>query len=68
MPRRSASFYEEIRGDTLAAYLHRIVHIPLLSKDEELDLGRQIQRGDERAVPCDFVRVERVDECVAIEE
>jgi len=49
MPRRSASFYEEIRGDTLAAYLHRIVHIPLLSKDEELDLGRQIQRGDERA-------------------
>jgi RNA polymerase primary sigma factor len=49
MPRRSASFYEEIRDDTLAAYLQRIVRISLLSKEEELELGRQIQRGDERA-------------------
>ena len=49
MPRRSPSFYEEIRDDTLAAYLHRIVRIPLLSKEEELGLGRQIQQGDERA-------------------
>jgi RNA polymerase primary sigma factor len=49
MPRRTASFYEEIRDDTLASYLRRIVRIPLLSKDEELRLGTQIQRGDERA-------------------
>ena len=49
MPRRSPSFYEGIRDDTLAAYLRRIVRIPLLSKEDELELGRQIQRGDERA-------------------
>jgi RNA polymerase primary sigma factor len=49
MSRRSASFYEEIRDDTLAAYLQRIVRIPLLSKEDELELGKQIQRGDERA-------------------
>jgi RNA polymerase primary sigma factor len=49
MSRRSSSFYEEIRDGTLAAYLHRIVHIPLLSKDEELELGRRIQLGDETA-------------------
>jgi RNA polymerase primary sigma factor len=49
MPRRSPSFYEEIRDDTLAAYLQRIVRIPLLSKEEELELGRHIHRGDERA-------------------
>jgi len=45
MPRRNPSIYEGIRNDTLAAYLHRIVRIPLLSKDDELELGRQIQRG-----------------------
>ena len=49
MPRRNPSIYEGIRNDTLAAYLHRIVRIPLLSKDDELELGRQIQRADERA-------------------
>jgi len=49
MPRRSASFYEEIRDDTLAAYLRRIIRIPLLPKEDELELGRLIQRGDERA-------------------
>jgi RNA polymerase primary sigma factor len=49
MARHSASFYEEIRDDTLAAYLRRIVRIPLLSKEEELELARQIQVGDERA-------------------
>jgi RNA polymerase primary sigma factor len=49
MARHSASFYEEIRDDTLAAYLRRIVRIPLLSKEQELELGRQIQQGDERA-------------------
>jgi len=32
MPRRSPSFYEGIRDDTLAAYLRHMVRIPLLSK------------------------------------
>jgi RNA polymerase primary sigma factor len=49
MARRSASFYEEISDDTLAAYVRRIVRIPLLPKEEELILGAKIQRGDERA-------------------
>ncbi|HSB81257.1 MAG TPA: RNA polymerase sigma factor RpoD/SigA [Candidatus Methylomirabilis sp.] len=49
MARRSASFYEEISDDTLAAYVRRIVRIPLLSKEEELILGAKIQQGDERA-------------------
>ncbi len=48
MARRS-SFFDEIRDDTLSAYLRRIVRIPLLSKPEELALGAQIQAGDERA-------------------
>jgi RNA polymerase primary sigma factor len=49
MARRSASFYEEISDDTLAAYVRRIVRIPLLRKEEELTLGAQIQKGDEKA-------------------
>jgi RNA polymerase primary sigma factor len=49
MARRSSSFYEEIRDDTLAVYIQRIVRIPLLSKEEELQLGALIQQGDERA-------------------
>jgi len=49
MARRSASFYEEISDDTLAAYIRRIVRIPLLSKEDELILGAKIQQGDERA-------------------
>jgi RNA polymerase primary sigma factor len=49
MSRRNASFYEEIRDGTLAAYLQRIVRIPLLSKEEELELGRRVQLGDESA-------------------
>jgi RNA polymerase primary sigma factor len=49
MPRRSGSFYKEIRDDTLAAYLRRIVRIPLLSKEEEQELGRRLRAGDERA-------------------
>ncbi len=49
MARRSASFYEEISDDTLAAYIRRIVRIPLLGKEEELRLGALIRRGDERA-------------------
>jgi RNA polymerase primary sigma factor len=49
MSPRNASFYEEIHDGTLAAYLHRIVRIPLLSKEEELALGTRIQLGDEAA-------------------
>jgi RNA polymerase primary sigma factor len=49
MARRSASFYEEISDDALAAYIRRIVRVSLLSKEEELRLGALIQRGDERA-------------------
>ncbi len=49
MARRSASFYEEITDDALAAYIRRIVRIPLLTKEEELRLGALSQRGDERA-------------------
>lgn len=49
MARRSASFYEEISDDTLAAYVRRIVRIPLLSKEDELTLGAKIQQGDERS-------------------
>jgi len=49
MPRRTASFYEEISDDALAAYIRRIVRIALLSKEEELRLGALIQQGDERA-------------------
>ncbi|MEK6716834.1 MAG: RNA polymerase sigma factor RpoD/SigA [candidate division NC10 bacterium] len=49
MARRSASFYEEISDDALAAYIRRIVRIPMLTKEEELRLGALIQQGDERA-------------------
>jgi hypothetical protein len=49
MTRRTASFYEEISDNALAAYIRRIVRIPLLSKEEELRLGALIQQGDERA-------------------
>jgi RNA polymerase primary sigma factor len=49
MPRRSGSFYDEIRDDSLAAYLRRIVRIPLLSREDEQALGAQIRQGDERA-------------------
>ena len=49
MARHTASFYEEITDDTLAAYIRRIVRIPLRTKEEELRLGALIQRGDERA-------------------
>ncbi len=49
MPRPGGSFYEEIRDDTLAAYLRRIVRIPLLSREDEQALGAQIRQGDERA-------------------
>ncbi len=49
MPRRSASFYEEISDDALCAYIRRIVRIPLHTKEEELRLGALVQQGDEWA-------------------
>ena len=49
MARRSASFYEEISDDALAAYIRRIVRIPMLAKEEELRLGALSRQGDERA-------------------
>jgi RNA polymerase primary sigma factor len=49
MARRAASFYEEISDIALSRYAQRIARIPLLSKEEELRLGSQIQEGDERA-------------------
>jgi RNA polymerase primary sigma factor len=49
MARRRGTFFEEIRDDTLSAYLRRIVRIALLSKADELALGAAIQAGDERA-------------------
>jgi len=49
MARGTASFYEEISDDALAAYIRRIGRIPLLSKEEELRLGGLVQQGDERA-------------------
>jgi len=44
------SFYEGVSNDALGAYLKRIAQVPLLKKEEELALGRAIQRGDERAM------------------
>jgi len=44
------SFYEGVSGDALGAYLKRIAQVPLLKKEEELALGKAIQRGDERAM------------------
>jgi RNA polymerase primary sigma factor len=48
--RRTPRFYEEISDEALASYLKRIVKIPLLSKEEELRLARQIEKGDEKAL------------------
>ncbi|MFQ5988515.1 MAG: RNA polymerase sigma factor RpoD/SigA [Candidatus Methylomirabilales bacterium] len=50
MARRTPQFYEEITDEALAAYLRRIVKIPLLSKSEELRLAKQIHKGDEKAL------------------
>ena len=44
------SFYEGVSGDALGAYLKRIAQVALLKKEEELALGKAIQRGDERAM------------------
>jgi RNA polymerase primary sigma factor len=50
MPRRTPGFYEEIRDEAFAAYLRRIVKIPLLSKPEELRLAKRIQNRDEKSL------------------
>lgn len=50
MPRGSPDHYERVTDDALGAYLKRISQVSLLSKDEELRLGRAIQRGDEKAL------------------
>lgn len=50
MARESAYFYEAVTDDALASYLKKIIRIPLLSKEEELELGKAIQRGDEKAL------------------
>jgi RNA polymerase primary sigma factor len=44
------SFYEGVSNDALGAYLKRIAQVPLLKKEEELALGKAIQRGDEKAM------------------
>jgi RNA polymerase primary sigma factor len=49
MSRRTSTYSEELREAGLAAYLQRIARIRLLSKEEELELGGRIQRGDELA-------------------
>lgn len=36
--------------ETIALYLKEISHIPLLTRSEEKELGRRIQKGDETAV------------------
>lgn len=51
MAKRSfPSFYEGVSNDALGAYLKRIAQVPLLKKEEELALGKAIQRGDEKAL------------------
>jgi RNA polymerase primary sigma factor len=49
MPRRTSSYYQELREGALASYIQRIARIPLLDKEQELVLGERIQRGDEEA-------------------
>ena len=44
------NFYEGVSDDALGAYLKRIAQFRLLTKDEELALGRAIQRGDDKAL------------------
>ena len=44
------NFYERVSDDALGAYLKRIAQFPLLTKEQELALGKAIQRGDDKAV------------------
>ncbi len=51
MPKGSfAHFYKGVSNDALGAYLKRIAQVPLLAKAKELELGKAIQRGDEKAL------------------
>ncbi|HWQ69797.1 MAG TPA: RNA polymerase sigma factor RpoD/SigA [Patescibacteria group bacterium] len=45
-----ADFYNRVSDDALGAYLKRIAQVPLLKKEEELELGKATQRGDEKAL------------------
>ena len=51
MPKGSfPDFYEKVSDDALGAYLKRIAQISLLTKEQELALGKAIRRGDEKAL------------------
>ncbi len=51
MQKRSRpNVYEKVSDETLSLYLRRISKIPLLTKLQELELGKAIQKGDERAL------------------
>ncbi len=50
VPKGSPDHYEKVTDDALGAYLKRISKVRLLSKDDELKLGKAIQRGDEKAL------------------
>ena len=51
MPKGSfPNFYEKVSDDALGVYLKRISQVRLLRKEEELALGKAIQRGDEKAL------------------
>jgi RNA polymerase primary sigma factor len=42
--------YKGVSDDALGAYLKRIAQVSLLKKEQELILGKAIQRGDEKAL------------------
>jgi RNA polymerase primary sigma factor len=42
--------YQKVSDETLGLYLKRISNISLLTKEQELELGRAIQRGSEKAL------------------
>jgi RNA polymerase primary sigma factor len=48
--RSRPNVYEKVSDETLSLYLRRISRIPLLTKREELELGKAIQRGSEKAL------------------
>jgi RNA polymerase primary sigma factor len=48
--RTPAFFYEEITDGAFKSYLQRITSLPILSKEEELKLGKETQKGDEKAI------------------
>ena len=51
MPKGSfPNFYEKVSDDALGVYLKRISQVRLLRKEEELALGKAIQRGDEKSL------------------